>query len=176
MDKQIETVALYYVIGLSLVLISIYAYYTYKAIYEGLKRDFSLFFIIISCIILSPFATYGFMISAQKKTEKVNVKYKDKENNIVETTLTTIIDEKIPKEKIIKITNINAYCQECQSNFIDNIYNCPKCGKKRFWYFLYAQNPHTSQKMHMSIEQWEKLPNDFIIKGLRKKKYPFCTK
>ena len=172
-NNQIGVVLDIVMLFVVLIAISIHAYFTYRAVSVGIKKGFNPYFLLLFCFLFSPIAPYAFMMSAPKHTEIVKVKYKNNENNIVETTLTTIIEEKIPKEKIIEVKNINAFCQYCQTNFAENIYNCLKCNKKRVWYYLIVKDLHTSQKIQISIDQWKKLPNDSIIKDLGKRKNPF---
>lgn len=147
-----------YLIVLGVLFLMFYAAYFYMTIAEGYRRDFGLPFLILFSLFGSPFMAYGFVKSAKKDSDRVKARIKGDDGTPKETTLSHIIDQRIPRTNIESLDDINQSCRFCNAPLADSETNCPQCHKRRMYFSLGVQ-PHARPRVEeIPFQKWTELP------------------
>lgn len=139
-----------------------YLMYLYMAIREGYKRDFNILFLIFFSLIATPFATYAYVKSAKKDSDRIKVTTKSKLVTKI-TTLTHIIDNQIPLSEITDIENIGLKCRFCDTSLNEDDIRCTNCNKPHLTYRLVIVHPPAINLKIISIPLWRNEKPESVI-------------
>ncbi len=147
-----------YLIVLGVLFVMFYAVYFYMTIAEGYRRDFGLPFLILFSLFGTPFMAYGFVKSAKKDSDRVKARIKGDDGTTTETTLSHIIDQRIPRANIESLADINQTCRFCNAPLVETETNCPQCRKQRKYFSLGVQRHARPRIEVIPFQSWTELP------------------